>query len=72
MKTIKRFSFQSEIVYNSKIYYWNPVSSAQGKPNSQTDVLCVEVYNRKLKGKTDLYGNLYQPSKFFYSLTNLY
>jgi hypothetical protein len=71
MKTIKRFSFESEIFYNGKVYYWNPVTSAQGKPNLQTDVLTVEVYNRKLKGKTDLHGQPYTPSKFFYSLTKI-
>lgn len=69
MKTIKRFSFQSEIIYNGKKYYWNCISSAQGQANAQTDILTVEVYNKRLEGKTDLYGNKYQPSKFFYSLT---
>ena len=69
MKTIKRYSFQSEISYKGKKYYWNCASSANGKPNLQTDILTVEVYNRNLEGKTDLYGNTYKPSKFFYSLT---
>ncbi len=69
MKTIKRFSFESKILHNGKIYYWNPTTSAQGKSDPQRDVLTVEVYNRKLRGKTDLHGQPYKPSKFYYSLT---
>ena len=68
MRTIKRQSFESEIVLNNKTYYWNPISSAQNKPFPD-DCLKVEVHNKKLKGKTDLHGNLYKPSIFFYSLT---
>jgi hypothetical protein len=71
MRTIKRKKFESKIFLNNKIYYWNPISSAQGKPNFNTDVLTVEIINAKLKGKTDLYGKNYKPSKFYYSLTKI-
>ena len=50
------------------MYEFNPVTSAQGKPDPQKDVLTVEVYNRRLIGKTDLHGQPYRPSKFYYSL----
>lgn len=67
MKTIKRYSFENEIKYYGKTYYWNPVSSARNKP-SELDSLKVEVYNRNLQGVRDLHGNLYKPSVFYYSL----
>lgn len=69
MITLKRFSFEMFILYRGKIYEFNPNTSAIGKPNLQKDVLTVEVYNRKLKGKTDLHGQPYKPSIFYYSLT---
>lgn len=69
MVTLKRFSFEMYILHRGKMYEFNPTSSAIGKPEPLKDVLSVEVYNRKLKGKTDLYGQPYKPSIFYYSLS---
>lgn len=67
MRTLKKYFFEEKILLNKKFYYFNPVSSATGKPHPE-DTLKVEQYNKKLKGKTDLHGQPYKPSIFYYSL----
>jgi len=68
MKTIKRYSFQSEIRHNNKTYYVNAISSAKEQADKENDTLKVLLYNRRLEGKTDLHGNKYEPSIWYYSL----
>lgn len=67
IRTIKRHNFERIIKLNNKLYYWNVASSARNTPDPN-DKLKVEVYSKNLIGKTDLRGNPYKPSLFFYSL----
>lgn len=71
MTTIKRYSFKEIIRYKGNSYKWNSSYNVLNKPLKSSNLLRVEVYNRRLEGKSDLYGNLYKPSIFYYNKVQL-
>lgn len=62
MKTFNKTSLPESIKYNNKTY----VYSVEKTVNS----IQVNVLNRNLKGKTDLYGNQYKPTKHYFKPLN--
>ena len=80
MKILKRTSLPESIKYNGETYFHNVAISAsmnisRTHPKKVIEALkstgkkgvLVEVLSTRLKGKTDLYGNLYQPTKSIYT-----
>lgn len=55
----------TEVKRNGKIYvYLGGCSSSHQKPNCKHIV--VSVLSRNLRGRTDLYGNPYKPTQFYF------
>jgi len=82
MKILNRSYLPKAIIYNGNIYTCNYAASSDIELRNKTDyyikneaekitgskkILLVNVLSRKLKGKTDLYGNLYKPSKWIFT-----
>lgn len=80
MKTFSRKSMPDKIKYNGEIYTLNPtISAGMKKSNTRPEkvidavrstgkkAVLVEVLSQELKGKTDLHGNTYKPSKWIFT-----
>lgn len=70
MKVFKRARIPDQVTYNGQIYKVDiELSSAFNidKAKKMPDVLLVEVYNKNLRGKTDLHGNPYKPSEWIFT-----
>lgn len=71
MKIFKRANLPEQINYNAKVYEVNIELSALysiGRINKLPhDAIKVEVLNRKLKNKTDIYNRPYKPSIFIFT-----
>lgn len=80
MKTFKKDHLPESITYNGKIFKYNAhVSGAMNAngtmPNSierelkkqERSSVLVLVLSKNLKGRTDLHGNPYQPSKHIFT-----
>ena len=66
MKTFKKTFLPEEVSYNNKTYLRNAKKTVDlllNKVNPGGDCVVVEVLSRNLKGKTDLRGNCYKPTK---------
>lgn len=63
MKTFNRTYLPEQIKYNGKIYKvcGNPTLTRPEK-----NFIKVLVLSRNLKGRTDLYGNLYKPTEWYF------
>ena len=66
-RIIKRATAKNKIKIGGKSYHRTALSTTDNSLSSK-DWVVVEVYNRRLKGKKDLYGTTYKPSKFVYVL----
>lgn len=58
MRTIRRTFLPDKINYNNKVY-------VRGGRTEKS--IRVEVLSRRLRGVTDLYGNLYTPTVWYYN-----
>jgi len=80
MKTFKKSFLPDSIKYNNENYTLNSTISggmnvSSTSPKKVIEALkttgkkgiLVEVLSNNLKGKTDLHGKLYQPSKFIFT-----
>lgn len=83
MKTFNKSFLPDEVIYNGEKYVLNSqISSAMSlsRTNPKTIIenlkkqgkkgVLVQVLSNKLKGKSDLYGNEYKPTKWIF--TNQY
>ncbi len=77
MKTYNKTSLPREIVYRGDTYVMNPDLSgvmATGIAAKGWNVgikhVCVNVLSNALKGRTDLHGNAYQPTKWIFTIKN--
>ncbi len=74
MKTFRRVKLPNEIRYNNKIYEVNIKLSAlyaMGRRKAiPQEAIEVEVLSSRLRGKTDYYGNEYNPSIFIFTPVN--
>ncbi len=63
MVTFRRANMPENFIfkYNNKVYSFDGT-------NTKTDKsICIEVLSSRLKGKTDLHGQPYKPSKFYFN-----
>lgn len=80
MKTFRRTHRPEQIKYNGEIYTPNatisgamttsntrPENVAQAVRSTGKKAILVEVLSTRLKGKTDLHGKPYQPTKHIYT-----
>ena len=65
MSTVRRKHFDSPITFRGKQYRVNMDSSIKGRP-APVDSLKLIESNPRLKGKTDLHGNPYKPSIYYF------
>lgn len=72
MKTFTRENLPEQIKYNNKVYQFNAELSGKYAMDKSTllpfDAIKVTVLNRRLRGKTDLYGKDYIPSDFIFTV----
>lgn len=69
VKSFKRTYLPDQIEYNKKVYTLDAAASglhAARKLVDYTNCIKVEVLPRTLKGKTDIYGQLYRPTEHIF------
>ena len=83
MKQYNRTYLPDEILYNGETYKVNPaISGAMHSNNTPLKTIdttlrkegkkaiCVNVLSKNLRGRTDLHGKPYQPSKWIFTPIN--